>query len=496
MDPAPQIEGRMVGSAVEPFAAPNFGTTSRTRAKDRARFGRLLTKCEMAADFCIIVAAVVCSYALYHLTHLGKQVHYLPFSVLEIAGVFAMLCVWMLDRNGAYRGDSSLLLVKETERILRVSSQAFLVTFGISFLASYLVSRWVITIAFVLVPLFLIAEKQLLVGIVRALHLRGHGLRRVVVYGAGLTGRRVFSALSRSPRLGLDPTAIMDDDPSRTGATIFEASYNRRRSAVVFGGPPTEEFLREQNADMIVIAVPSISRKKFSAIAAAAAAAGAAISYVPHHFAPSDHWIDYVNLDGMLLASFEGPLSHGGYDSFKRAVDLVLGTALVGLASPLWCLLALVIKVTSAGPVLFVHERVGQNGKRFKIYKFRTMYAGAPPYAPSPEEPTDPRITRVGQFLRRTSLDELPQLLNVIKGEMSLVGPRPEMPFVADQYNSLQQQRLMVKPGITGLWQLSADRKFPIHENIEYDLYYIRNRSFFMDMAILLHTFIFATRGI
>ena len=90
MDPTPQIEGRMVGSAVEPFSAATFGATSRTRAKDRARFGRLLTKCEMAADFCIIVAAVACSYALYHLTHLGKQVHYLPFSVLEMAGVFAM----------------------------------------------------------------------------------------------------------------------------------------------------------------------------------------------------------------------------------------------------------------------------------------------------------------------------------------------------------------------------------------------------------------------
>jgi lipopolysaccharide/colanic/teichoic acid biosynthesis glycosyltransferase len=152
--------------------------------------------------------------------------------------------------------------------------------------------------------------------------------------------------------------------------------------------------------------------------------------------------------------------------------------------------------VTSGGPVLFVQERVGQNGKRFKIYKFRTMHADAQPYAPSPEKPTDARISLMGRFLRRTSLDEIPQLLNVIKGEMSLVGPRPEMPFIVEQYTWLQRQRLIVKPGITGLWQLSADRKFPIHENIEYDLYYIRNRKLFMDLAILLHTFIFATHGI
>ena len=130
------------------------------------------------------------------------------------------------------------------------------------------------------------------------------------------------------------------------------------------------------------------------------------------------------------------------------------------------------------------------------LYKLRTMHTDAPPYAYSPKTSADPRITPFGQFLRRTSLDELPQLLNVIKGEMSLVGPRPEMPFIVEQYNWLQRQRLQVKPGITGLWQLSADRNFLMHENIEYDLYYIRNRNFSMDLAILLHTFVFAARGV
>ena len=493
MHTTPQIRGRLLAPAAEPLPVSVLGATS----QDRAWFGRLLTKGEILADFGAIVGAVTSSYALYHFFHLGKQVYYSRFTVLEMAGVFALLCVSMLDRNGAYRGDSSLLLVKETERILRVSSQAFLVTFCISLLSSYLVSRWMITIAFLMVPLFLIVEKQLLAGVVRALHARGYGLRRVVIYGAGLTGRRIFSALARSPRLGLDPMAFADDDPSLAGTTIFEASYSRRRcSAVVFEGLPSDAFLREHNVDMIVIAVPSISREKFSAIATCAASAGAAISFVPHHFAPSDHWVDYVNLDGMLLASFEGPLSHSSYDSLKRSVDLVLGITLLVLASPLWLVLALLIRVTSGGPVLFVHERVGQNGKRFKIYKFRTMHADAQPYAPSPEKPTDARISPMGRFLRRTSLDEIPQLLNVIKGEMSLVGPRPEMPFIVEQYTWLQRQRLIVKPGITGLWQLSADRKFPIHENIEYDLYYIRNRKLFMDLAILLHTFIFATHGI
>jgi lipopolysaccharide/colanic/teichoic acid biosynthesis glycosyltransferase len=124
------------------------------------------------------------------------------------------------------------------------------------------------------------------------------------------------------------------------------------------------------------------------------------------------------------------------------------------------------------------------------------MRTGTELYDYSPQASSDSRITRLGRFLRRTSLDEAPQLLNVFQGSMSLVGPRPEMPFIVDQYTEKHRQRLDVKPGLTGLWQLSGDRAFLIHENLEYDLYYIQNRNFFMDLAILLHTSIFAMRGI
>ena len=105
-------------------------------------------------------------------------------------------------------------------------------------------------------------------------------------------------------------------------------------------------------------------------------------------------------------------------------------------------------------------------------------------------------LRRIGRLLRRTCIDELPQLLNVFKGEMSLVGPRPEMPFIVDQYEAIHRQRLTVKPGITGLWQLSADRRSLIHENISYDLYYVRGRNLLMDVAILMHTVVFAFRGV
>jgi lipopolysaccharide/colanic/teichoic acid biosynthesis glycosyltransferase len=175
--------------------------------------------------------------------------------------------------------------------------------------------------------------------------------------------------------------------------------------------------------------------------------------------------------------------------------DLIGSSLLLVLLAPLFFLIALFIRLDSSGPSLFVQERVGRNGKLFKMYKFRSMYNGTPKYEPSPAMPSDPRITRIGKFLRRTSLDELPQLMNVFLGDMSLVGPRPEMHFIVRTYTSEQRQRLQVTPGITGFWQLSADRAFPIHENIQYDLYYIRNRGFFMDIAILIHTLFFALRG-
>jgi lipopolysaccharide/colanic/teichoic acid biosynthesis glycosyltransferase len=124
------------------------------------------------------------------------------------------------------------------------------------------------------------------------------------------------------------------------------------------------------------------------------------------------------------------------------------------------------------------------------------MYDDAPRYSHSPRAGADPRITPLGRLLRSSSLDELPQLLNVLLGHMSLVGPRPEMPFIVQGYDRQQWQRLRVKPGMTGLWQLSADRDSPIHENLEYDLYYVRHRSIFLDLSIMLHTCIFAARGI
>lgn len=305
----------------------------------------------------------------------------------------------------------------------------------------------------------------------------------------------MVSKLLYSPRLGLRPVAVIDDDPATSGAYMFEMGYRRCLSVLVQHGPVTPALLKSSQCNLLIVAIPNISPEKLMAVTHAAEQAGLPIVVIPDPAIEGCQRTGPADVDDFLLTSFIAPAVSRHDSITKRAADLVLSSLLLVLLAPLFLLIALLIWVDSPGPALFVQKRVGRNGELFNIYKFRSMHTNVPPYELSPRQSCDPRITRVGRFLRRNSLDELPQLLNVFLGDMSLVGPRPEMPFIVESYNSQQRQRLQVTPGITGLWQLSAARAFSIHENVHYDLYYIRNRSLSMDIAILIHTLLFAMRG-
>lgn len=466
------------------------------RRTSAVRFRSYLSGLEVLADFLTVIGAVMCGYFLYRSLGLGKQIHYPTSVLLGGSATFAAVVILMLDRVGAYSGGTSLLRVRETEQVLRVSMQAFGFAFAVTFCTNFLLSRWMLALALGLVPLFLFVQKNLVYMLVRSLHSRGYGIERVLIYGSGSTGRRVYSVLRRSPKLGLEPVAFVDDNPAKVGCAIFELGYENRRSASIRRGPLTRELIRECAADLVVIAIPSIQHEKFHQTIEEALAANARVSFVPSHFLHSDPSVGFQDIDGVLLASFNRDPRRFVYEWAKRLCDFGGAAILLILSSPLFLLVAGLVKLDSEGPALFRQERVGLNGRRFRMFKFRTMYADAPVYAYSPKESEDTRITPIGRFLRRTSLDELPQLLNVLAGSMSLVGPRPEMPFIVEGYTERHFQRLQVKPGITGLWQLSGDRNYLIHENIEYDLYYIQHRNFFMDLAVLLHTTIFAMRGI
>ena len=177
-----------------------------------------------------------------------------------------------------------------------------------------------------------------------------------------------------------------------------------------------------------------------------------------------------------------------GQRAVKRLCDLVLAAVLLVLTSPLLAGIAIAIRRQTGEAALFLQKRIGFRGREFVMYKFRTMRSDSEAYAPSPEDPGDERITPIGRWLRKYSLDELPQFFNVLRGEMSIVGPRPEMPFWVEQYEPWQRQRLDAVPGMTGLWQILGRKDLPLRDNIEYDFYYIRNQSLLLDLAIFLRT--------
>lgn len=196
------------------------------------------------------------------------------------------------------------------------------------------------------------------------------------------------------------------------------------------------------------------------------------------------------------------------YLRFKRLMDLSICVLALPILLPLFALLALLIKIESpGGPVMFTQYRTGRHGKRFKIYKFRTMVPNAEELKlkllhlnelqwPDFKITNDPRVTRIGKFLRKTSLDELPQIVNIIKGDMSFVGPRPTS-FAADTYRLWQTERLDVIPGLTGLWQVYGRAETEFDERLRQDIMYIQNRCLLLDLAILFLTFgaVFVGRG-
>jgi exopolysaccharide biosynthesis polyprenyl glycosylphosphotransferase len=484
---------KLIDSAA-PFEA-SYAFRAVAIPKSYERFEIVTAFIERIADLAAVVAATTLAYATYEVMEIGRQLHYSASTVFLAAFGFAALFVVMLDHDGAYKRANSLLRIRETERILRVTVQAFGVVFLVTFFLSHFFSRWVVVLALVFVPLLVIIEKQVVFVLIRNLHSRGYGLRNVLVYGAGLTGRRVFSAIVRSPKLGLNPVAIVDDNEKLTGCEVYGDGYKHERSARVIAGPLTSSLIRKWDISLVLVGIPSLSKKRFKEIANEAIAAGANVAFVPQLSYSSETLTDYVDIDGVLIASLGLPERKRLYEISKRIVDFGAALVLLVLTLPVWAVLAACIRLDSKGPAFFRQERMGRGDKRFDLYKFRTMRVDVPRFGLHPTAADDPRVTRIGRWLRRTSLDELPQLINILKGDMSLVGPRPEMPFIVEHYDARHRQRLQVIPGLTGLWQLSADRSFLIHENIQYDLYYIRHRNFFMDLAILLHTAVFAMKG-
>lgn len=454
-----------------------------------------LAAIELVADFLTCALGVAAAYLLHYSLYIGKHLQF-PLREAAAAGIgVSLFAVILLQRDGAYRGSGGLLQIRETERAIRIPIQSMLIMLPFSLLLRLDLSGADLLAAFVLVPLLLVVQKHTVHGIVRWLQSGKWNGDRAILYGIGDTDKHILSILSQSDRLGLRPIAVIAENAAPGREWLSEMGYRRRRSVAVKHEPITSALLNSSRCGTLIVSLPGLSLNQIDAAVDAARQAGSRVVFLSAAELYEQKWTKSIDLDGIFLAPMLEASEPWHYSIAKRTADLIASSLLLVLLAPLFLLIGLLVRLDSSGSALFSQERVGRNGIPFKIYKFRSMHEGTRKYQRSPTTPSDPRITRIGRLLRRSSLDELPQLMNVFRGDMSLVGPRPEMPFIVHTYTPIQRQRLQVTPGLTGLWQLSADRAFPIHDNIQYDLYYIRNRGFFMDIAIMVHTLFFALRG-
>ena len=418
----------------------------------------------------------------------------ISFSVLYGIG-FALLGT----SENLYRNTHSLLRVLESAAVLRVSVFSLVLAYLSICVTMHAQGSLLLLCSWLLATLIILLLRQVTRPLISRYGVADVRKRRALILGSGSEARRIFSYLLHSPDQELRPIGFVDEQSPEGDRVIYSHGYRFKEHAPVYCGPLDQGLLARLEVSDILLADPHMGAGRRAEIAALASVNDIQISDVGlmhpgGHRGPS--FVQYM--DGLVVRSFfrGKAASLSAYECLKRVIDFALASCIVIVTLPLWVAIAIWIKLSSTGPVFFKQERIGRHGRPFAMYKFRSMYTTAPKYGRSPEDSRDPRITPAGRFLRKTSLDELPQLLNVLQGEMALVGPRPEMPYIVDQYTPYEAQRLSVLPGITGFWQLSADRKFVIHESLEYDLYYIEHRGVFLDLAVMLHTLIFAMKGI
>jgi exopolysaccharide biosynthesis polyprenyl glycosylphosphotransferase len=466
----------------------------------RHLIGRLMFGFQVAGDILVIAASMLSGYWLYHwlLENFGLGRGQQPLDMyLRLTVLTIIILLLIFERMGLYRRTMSIMNIEEVKGIFKAVIYAAVILFTASFyIKDITYSRLIVTYSLVFLFIFLNIERYIFYKIFQKLHVRGIGVKRALVYGAGEAGRMLVERFVRSPRLGTLPVGFLDDNPKLWGKIIKSSSDQVKFALPVLGGfDQLLDAATEHNADELFISLPSVSQTRIAEIIRYCEQIDLKFNFIPNLFDYKLQHIAVRSLDGVPLLTVKEQRVTPLNNVIKRIMDLSIAGANLLILSPLMIVIAVAVKWSSPGPILFRQERVGLNGKKFTMYKFRSMYINTPKYALTPESGKDPRITPVGRILRRTSLDELPQLFNVIKGDMSIVGPRPEMPFIVETYNEIQRERLKVKPGITGLWQISADRAKQIHENIEYDLYYVENASPLLDLVIILRTIIGAIVG-
>jgi len=351
-----------------------------------------------------------------------------------------------------------------------------------------------------LIPVYAGIAIVLLLAIARAvdrsiqgrMRKRGYGVQRVLIVGAGETGRMIMRNTAAQPELGYHVVGFVDDKPERGNRDLG-------RFKGLGSTDQIEQIIQEQAVDVVIIALPWLYHRKIMGIIGQCERLKVAVRIVPDLFQMSLSQVDLDDLNGIPLIGTKSVSIRGWNLALKRGLDIVVSSLALVLLSPLLLVVAVLIKLDSPGPAIFKQKRIGRGGQAFTVYKFRTMREGAEQevdalrdmneaQGPLFKIKEDPRCTALGRFLRRSSIDELPQFYNVLRGEMSMVGPRPQLPGEVEQYQEWHKKRLETWPGMTGLWQVSGRSNLSFDDMVLLDIYYVENWSLLLDLRITLKT--------
>jgi exopolysaccharide biosynthesis polyprenyl glycosylphosphotransferase len=412
--------------------------------------------------------------------------------------ILVVVAVAIFRLRGLYNLPRWTSFLDEASIILSGATTAMAVVILFSFLQRFYPSRLIFIYAW-LIMIALLLLKRLVARTGREmLWARGIGVDRVLVIGAGPAGRRYMEHILNSPQVGYRLVGFIDDDPVdeswsiATERRVVHPDYLGRLAAI-----PT--VVQEQEIDEVVIALPPTAHEQTLPILEQCRREDVAFTLVPDLYELAIDRVITYEVGGLPLIRLKESRIRGWNYGVKRAMDISIASVVVLVTLPVMLLIALAIKLDSPGPIFFPQERVGKNWKRFTLYKFRTMYVDAEKRKAELQAAhnvgdllfklkDDPRRTRVGRFLRRTSLDELPQFFNILLGEMSVVGPRPQVPAEVDNYEEWHCRRLDVTPGLTGLWQVNGRSDLSFDEMVRLDVYYAEHWSPWLDVKLILRT--------
>lgn len=417
-----------------------------------------------------------------------------PYGVYwPFAGLFTLLLVLVYRQQGAYRLRRQISWFDEFYAIINGTATGTIIMIVFIFLyQAAFYSRAIFIYAGIFVVLLVGLSRLIKVSLLRYLRRRGIGSERVLIAGAGEVARTVMRAVVANPECGFNIIGFLDDDPLKG-----ETDIGRFKALGNLGNLP--EVLREQAIDEVIITLPWQYHRKIVSIMTLCERGNVRTRIVPDLFQMTISRMHVEDIAGVPMIGVKEVSISGLNQVVKRSIDLTFAGLVLVISAPLMTLVALMIKMESPGPVLFRQERVGRNGRCFTVFKFRSMIEGAEEQQEAlqkfneAEGPLfkirdDPRMTYVGKLLRKLSLDELPQLYNVLRGEMSLIGPRPPLPAEVKQYQEWHKRRLEVAPGMTGLSQISGRSALTFDETALLDIYYIENWSLGLDTKILLQT--------